>query len=44
MQKSTIPKAWAEEVKNEYGVDIINELDKTKNYEALLLAIAPDEF
>jgi len=38
------PWASVEEVKHEYGVDIINELDDTKNYEAVLLAVAHDEF
>jgi len=38
------PWASAEEVKHEYGVDIINKLDETKNYEAVLLAVAHDEF
>lgn len=38
------PWASAEEVKHEYGVDIINELDTNKNYEAVILAVAHDEF
>ncbi|MDR3651558.1 MAG: nucleotide sugar dehydrogenase [Paludibacter sp.] len=38
------PWALPEEVKHEYGVDIINSLDKTKKYEAVLLAVAHDEF
>lgn len=38
------PWASAEEVKHEYNVDIINELDANKNYEAVLLAVAHDEF
>ncbi len=37
---------WAEpaEVKHEYNVDIITELDTNKNYNAILLAVAHDEF
>jgi len=38
------PWASAEEVKHEYGVDIISKLDKTKKYQAVLLAVAHDEF
>jgi len=38
------PWALAEEVKHEYNVDIISELDKTKQYQAVLLAVAHDEF
>ncbi|MDD4993931.1 MAG: nucleotide sugar dehydrogenase [Paludibacter sp.] len=38
------PWASAEEVKHEYNVDIISELDKTKQYQAVLLAVAHDEF
>ncbi|NDP21663.1 MAG: nucleotide sugar dehydrogenase [Paludibacter sp.] len=38
------PWASAEEVKHEYNVDIINELDAGKNYEAVLLAVAHDDF
>lgn len=38
------PWAIAEEVKHEYGVDIINELDENKKYQAVLLAVAHDEF
>lgn len=38
------PWASSEEVKHEYGVDIITELDKSKNYNAVLLAVTHDEF
>jgi UDP-N-acetyl-D-galactosamine dehydrogenase len=38
------PWAEAEEVKHEYDVDIINKLDATKKYEAIVLAVAHDEF
>jgi UDP-N-acetyl-D-galactosamine dehydrogenase len=38
------PWASAEEVKHEYGVDIISELDETKKYHAVLLSVAHDEF
>lgn len=38
------PWASAEEVKYEYNVDIMSELDKTKQYQAVLLAVAHDEF
>ena len=38
------PWASAEEVKHEYDVDIINKLDATKKYEAIVLAVAHDEF
>jgi UDP-N-acetyl-D-galactosamine dehydrogenase len=38
------PWALAAEVKHEYDVDIISELDKTKKYQAVLLAVAHDEF
>jgi len=38
------PWASAAEVKHEYGVDIISELDTTKKYEAVLLTVAHDEF
>jgi len=38
--------SWAspEEVKHEYNVDIITELDKNKKYQGILLAVAHDEF
>ena len=38
------PWASAEEVKHEYNVDIITELDKNKKYQAVLLAVSHDEF
>ena len=38
------PWASAEEVKHEYGVDILENLDKTKKYQAVLLAVSHDEF
>ncbi|MCE5331066.1 MAG: nucleotide sugar dehydrogenase [Bacteroidales bacterium] len=38
------PWAIAEEVKHEYGVEIINSLDVNKKYQAVLLAVAHDEF
>jgi len=38
------PWASTEEVKHEYGVDIIDKLDSSKKYDAVLLAVAHDEF
>jgi len=38
------PWAVAEEVKEEYNVDILSRLDTTKKYQAVLLAVAHDEF
>ncbi len=38
------PWASKDEVKHEYDVDIITELDKNKTYGAVLLAVAHDEF
>lgn len=38
------PWALAEEVKYEYGVDILKTLDYNKKYNAILLAVAHDEF
>jgi UDP-N-acetyl-D-galactosamine dehydrogenase len=38
------PWASAQEVKHEYHVDIIDKLDTTKKYQAILLAVAHDEF
>ena len=38
------PWASADEVKHEYNVDIITELDKNKKYQAVLLAVSHDEF
>jgi len=38
------PWASVEEVKQEYGVDIIDQVDDKKKYDAVLLAVAHDEF
>jgi len=38
------PWAIAGEVQHEYGVEILNKLDENKQYEAVLLAVAHDEF
>jgi len=38
------PWASAEEVKHEYEVDINSKLDKSKNYQAIVIAVAHDEF
>jgi UDP-N-acetyl-D-glucosamine/UDP-N-acetyl-D-galactosamine dehydrogenase len=38
------PWAIKEEVKEEYGVSILSEIDKNKKYDAVLLAVAHDEF
>jgi UDP-N-acetyl-D-glucosamine/UDP-N-acetyl-D-galactosamine dehydrogenase len=38
------PWAIAEEVKEEYGVEVLKALDENKNYDAILLAVAHDEF
>ena len=38
------PWASAEEVKHEYNVDIISEMDIHKKYQAILLAVSHDEF
>jgi UDP-N-acetyl-D-galactosamine dehydrogenase len=38
------PWASSIDVKREYGVEILSELDKTKKYQAVLLAVAHDEF
>ena len=38
------PWASVEEVKHEYGVEIINKLDSAKKYEAIVLTVAHDEF
>jgi len=38
------PWASAQEVRHEYGVEIIDKLDASKNYEAIVLAVAHDEF
>lgn len=38
------PWANAEEVRHEYGVDILSELDKSVNYDAIIVAVAHNEF
>jgi UDP-N-acetyl-D-galactosamine dehydrogenase len=38
------PWALAEEVKHEFNVDILSKLDTSKKYNAILLAVAHDEF
>ncbi|MHB9140637.1 MAG: nucleotide sugar dehydrogenase [Paludibacter sp.] len=38
------PWASAEEVMSEYGVEIIDKLDDSKKYEAIVLTVAHDEF
>jgi UDP-N-acetyl-D-galactosamine dehydrogenase len=38
------PWAIAEEVKEEYGVEIVKSLNENKKYDAVLLAVAHDEF
>ena len=38
------PWAIAEEVKEEYGVETLKSLDESKKYDAILLAVAHDEF
>ncbi|WP_118195554.1 nucleotide sugar dehydrogenase [Albibacterium indicum] len=38
------PWADAEEVKHEYGVDILNKLDKNTVYDAVVVAVAHNEF
>jgi UDP-N-acetyl-D-galactosamine dehydrogenase len=38
------PWASAQEVRHEYGVEIIEKLNETKKYEAIVLAVAHDEF
>lgn len=38
------PWAIAEEVKEEYGVEILKTLDENKKYDAVLLAVAHEEF
>lgn len=38
------PWASAEEVKHEFGIDIISQPDPAKKYEAVLLSVAHDEF
>ncbi len=38
------PWADKEEVKHEFGLDMLSELDKNKKYNAVILAVAHDEF
>jgi len=38
------PWASPQEVKHEYGIDIISKLDDSKKYHAVLLAVSHDEF
>ncbi|MDR0970754.1 MAG: nucleotide sugar dehydrogenase [Lentimicrobiaceae bacterium] len=38
------PWAIKEEVKEEYGVDLINEIDSQKEYAAIILAVAHNQF
>jgi UDP-N-acetyl-D-galactosamine dehydrogenase len=38
------PWASAEEVKKEYGVDLLSAFDNNKKYQAILLAVSHDEF
>ena len=38
------PWASQEEVKKEYGIDIIEQVDPNKQYEAIIFAVAHDEF
>jgi UDP-N-acetyl-D-galactosamine dehydrogenase len=38
------PWASVQEVRHEYGVEIMDKLDETKDYEAIVLAVAHDEF
>lgn len=38
------PWASKEEVKEEYGLDLIEEIDKDKEYEAIIVAVAHKEF
>lgn len=38
------PWAIADEVMHEYGVSILTKLDENKNYDAILLAVAHDEY
>lgn len=38
------PWASADEVRDEYGIEILNKLDTNKTYDAVLLAVAHDEF
>ena len=38
------PWAEAEEVHEEYGIDLVSKLDETKKYQAIIVAVAHDEF
>lgn len=38
------PWASAEEVKNEYNIDLLSAFDNNKKYQAILLAVSHDEF
>ncbi len=38
------PWADADEVKHEYGVDIISTVDTNKNYQAIIIAVAHEQF
>lgn len=38
------PWASQKEVSEEFGIDIIKDIDSNKNYEAIILAVAHDEF
>ncbi|NLK92584.1 MAG: nucleotide sugar dehydrogenase [Bacteroidales bacterium] len=38
------PWAEAEEVHEEYGIDLVSKLDETKMYNAIIVAVAHDEF
>ena len=38
------PWAVAEEVHEEYGIDLVSKLDETKMYNAIIVAVAHDEF
>jgi UDP-N-acetyl-D-galactosamine dehydrogenase len=45
-QNITVCDPWAsvDEVKREYGIDILSKRDSTKKYDAVILAVAHDEF
>jgi UDP-N-acetyl-D-galactosamine dehydrogenase len=38
------PWVSVQEVRHEYGIEIIDKLDESKDYEAVVLAVAHDEF
>lgn len=38
------PWASVQEIRHEYGIEIIDKLDESKDYEAIVLAVAHDEF